>query len=65
MMITSLSEQQEIVTRIEQEQQLVNGNKQLIELYEQKIKDEINKLWQAAPKEYEMTEEKLSIAAEE
>ena len=60
-----LSEQQQIVTRIEQEQQLVNGNKQLISLYEQKIKDEINKLWQAEPKEYEMTQEKLSIAAEE
>ena len=41
-----LSEQQQIVTRIEQEQQLVNGTKQLISLYEQKIKEEINKLWQ-------------------
>ncbi len=60
-----LSEQQQIVTRIEQEQQLVNGNKKLISLYEQKIKDEINKLWQAEPKEYEMPQEKLSIAAEE
>ena len=51
------------------------GNKKLISLYEQKIKDEINKLWQAEPKEpasakatagkYEMPQEKLSIAAEE
>lgn len=63
--LPSLSEQQQIITRIEQEQQLVNGNKQLIALYEQKIKDEINKLWQAEPKEYEMPQEKLSIAAEE
>lgn len=41
-----LSVQKEIVNRIEQEQQLVNANKELIKLYEQKIKDEINKLWQ-------------------
>jgi hypothetical protein len=45
--------------------QLVNGNKQLIEIFEQKIKDEINKLWQAAPKEYAMPEESLSMAVEE
>ena len=43
--IPSLEEQQQIVNRIEQEQQLVNSNEQLIALYEQKIKDEINKLW--------------------
>lgn len=61
----SFDEQQEIVKRIEEEQALVNSNKKLIEIFEQKIKDEINKLWQAAPKEYAMPEEKLSIAAEE
>jgi type I restriction enzyme M protein len=60
-----ISVQQEIVKRIEGEQALVNSNKKLIEIFEQKIKDEINKLWQAAPKEYAMPEEKLSIAAEE
>jgi len=43
--------QHEIAKRIEQEQQLVNANKQLIELFEQKIKDEINKLWHTAPME--------------
>lgn len=43
--------QQQIVSRIEQEQQLVNANKELIKIYEQKIKDEINKLWQPAKKE--------------
>jgi len=37
--------QQQIVARIEQEQQLVAANKQLIELYEQKIKDRIGKVW--------------------
>ncbi|MBW8051528.1 MAG: N-6 DNA methylase [Cytophagales bacterium] len=63
--IPTLEEQQQIVKRIEEEQALVNSNKQLIEIFEQKIKDEINKLWQAAPKEYAMPEEKLSIAAEE
>ena len=38
--------QQQIVNRIEQEQQLVNANKELIKLYEQKIKDEIEKVWE-------------------
>lgn len=70
-----ISVQQEIVKRIETEQALVNSNKKLIEIFEQKIKDEINKLWHlpaeasaqagAAPKEYAIPEEKLSIAAEE
>ncbi len=63
--LPTISEQQEIVKRIEQEQQLVNGSKQLIAIFEQKIKDEINKLWKQEPKEYATAEEKLSIAAEE
>jgi len=58
-----LSEQQQIVRRIEEEQALVNGNKKLIALYEQKIKDEINKLWEKEPVEY-VTEEGFSVAAE-
>jgi len=37
--------QQEIVARIEREQSLVNSNKELITIFEAKIKDEINKLW--------------------
>ncbi len=37
--------QESIVARIEEEQALVNANKKLIELFEQKIKDEIGKLW--------------------
>ncbi len=56
--------QQQIVNLIEQEQQLVNANKELIKIYEQKIKDEINKLWQPAAKEYVVEEEKLTVAAE-
>ncbi len=38
--------QETIVNQIENEKKLINANKELIKLYEQKIKDEINKLWQ-------------------
>jgi len=41
-----LEEQKQIVAQIEREQQLVNANRELISIYEQKIKDEINKLWE-------------------
>lgn len=37
--------QQQIVSQIEKEQALVNANKELIAIYEQKIKDRINKVW--------------------
>jgi type I restriction enzyme M protein len=37
--------QNKIVAQIEKEQELVNANKQLIEIYEQKIKDRIAKVW--------------------
>jgi len=37
--------QRQIVYQIEKEQELVNANKQLIELFEQKIKDRIAKVW--------------------
>ena len=40
-----LETQRQIVSRIEKEQELVNANKQLIELFEQKIKDRIAKVW--------------------
>lgn len=43
--LPSLPEQEEIILRIEKEQQLVNANKELIEAFEQKIKNEITKLW--------------------
>ena len=62
--LPSLLTQQQIVNCIEQEQQLVNANKELIKIYEQKIKDEINKLWQPAAKEYVVEEEKLLAVAE-
>ncbi|MBN1234107.1 MAG: restriction endonuclease subunit S [Candidatus Coatesbacteria bacterium] len=41
-----LSIQQEIVSRIEEEQKLVDANKRLIEIFEQKIKDKINEVWE-------------------
>ncbi|MBN2747263.1 MAG: type I restriction enzyme HsdR N-terminal domain-containing protein [Bacteroidales bacterium] len=37
--------QSQIVAQIEKEQELVNANKQLIEIFEQKIKDRIGKVW--------------------
>ena len=40
-----LSVQQEIVAQIEAEQEMVNANKKLIDIYEQKIKDKINEVW--------------------
>jgi type I restriction enzyme M protein len=39
------STQEEIVTQIEEEQELVNANKKLIAIYEQKIKDKISEVW--------------------
>lgn len=43
--IPSISEQEAIVSNIENELQLVKSSKKLITVFEQKIKDEINKLW--------------------
>ena len=45
--IPDLPIQQAVVERIEQEQKLVDANRQLIALYEQKIKDRIAKIWKA------------------
>ncbi len=49
--------QQQIVSQIEKEQALVNANKQLIEIFEQKIKDRIAKVWGADKKEGVVYEE--------
>jgi len=43
--LPSLEEQQTIVTAIEEEMQLVNANKRLIEIFEQKIKTKIGEVW--------------------
>jgi len=40
-----LSTQKEIVAQIEAEQKMVNVNKKLIEIYEQKVKDKIGEVW--------------------
>ena len=37
--------QQEIVAQIQAEQEMVNGNKRLIAVYEKKIKDKIAEVW--------------------
>lgn len=59
--------QQQIVTQIEKEQALINANKQLIEIFEQKIKDRIAKVWGADKKEVKLYEENnlVTMAAEE
>ncbi len=54
----SFTEQQTIVKAIEEELQLVNANKRLVEIFEQKIKTKIGEVW--GVKE----EETLSMAAE-
>jgi type I restriction enzyme M protein len=43
--IPPIEEQQSIVKTIEEEIQLVNANKRLIEIFEQKIKDKISEVW--------------------
>jgi type I restriction enzyme M protein len=43
--LPSLEEQQTIVKAIEEELQLVNANKRLIEIFEQKIKTKIGEVW--------------------
>lgn len=43
--LPAIHEQQRIVGEIEEEMQLVNANKRLIEIFEQKIKDKISEVW--------------------
>jgi len=43
--IPSIETQKHIVTKLEKEQELVNSNKMLIDIYEQKIKDKIAEVW--------------------
>ncbi len=46
--LPDIEAQLRIVTQIEKEQKMVNANKQLIEIFEQKIKDRISKVWGAS-----------------
>ncbi|MBS7787969.1 N-6 DNA methylase [Flavobacterium sp. CYK-55] len=50
--------QQQIISQIENEQKLVNANKELIAIYEQKIKDRIGKVW--GEKEQKVVSKKVS-----
>ncbi len=43
--LPAIEEQTQIVEQIEREQALVNANKELISIFEQKIKDKINAVW--------------------
>ncbi|WP_298308615.1 N-6 DNA methylase [Flavobacterium sp.] len=43
--VPTIETQQQIVSQIEKEQALVNANKELIAIYEQKIKDRIGRVW--------------------
>jgi len=43
--LPDIDTQLQIVAQIEKEQELVNANKQLIDIFEQKIKDRIAKVW--------------------
>lgn len=47
--IPSIEVQHRIVSQIVKELALLNANKELIEIFEQKIKDRIGKVWGAAP----------------
>jgi restriction endonuclease S subunit len=61
----SIEIQRQIVSQIEKEQSLVNANKELIEIFEQKIKDRIAKVWGEKKKEYVMEDEVWSMVAED
>jgi restriction endonuclease S subunit len=43
--VPSIESQKEIVAKIQEEEQLVNANKKLVEIFEQKIKERIAKVW--------------------
>lgn len=61
--LPNFSTQRQIVSRIEKEHELVNANKQLIQIFEQKIKDRIAKVW-GVEKTVKLHEQELSLAAE-
>ncbi|MPN04293.1 hypothetical protein SDC9_151529 [bioreactor metagenome] len=41
-----IEQQNNLISEIEKEKNLIEANKRIIEVFEQKIKDEINKLWE-------------------
>jgi restriction endonuclease S subunit len=54
--LPTYDEQADVVEQIENEQQLVSVNKQLINIFEQKIKDKINEVWGVMPEPTEVKE---------
>lgn len=65
--LPEIETQRQIVAQIEKEQALVNANKQLIEIFERKIKDRIAKVWGEDKKEvreYQREEVELGMVAE-
>ena len=57
--------QSQIISLIEKEQALVNANKELIQIFEQKIKDRIAKVWGTTVAPTSTSEEEnLTMAAE-
>lgn len=65
--VPPIEEQQTIVQAIEEEMQLVNANKRLIEIFEQKIKDRIARVWGVEESEenvYPEVEIPVAMAAE-
>jgi type I restriction enzyme M protein len=59
--LPSLEEQQTIVKTIEEEMQLVNANKRLFEIFEQKIKTKIGEVWGVKEEPVEANEEVETI----
>jgi type I restriction enzyme M protein len=59
--LPDIETQRQIVAQIEREQELVNASKQLIEIFEQKIKDRIARVW---GEEKTGEEPALNVAAE-
>lgn len=66
--IPPLDTQRQIVSQIEKEQELVHANKQLIKIFEHKIKDRISKVWgtpsEADINRYKTPDEQINLAAE-
>ena len=44
--VPNLTEQQRIITGIEHEEMMINTNRELIQIYEQKTKDKIAEVWE-------------------
>ena len=43
--VPNILEQEMIIEKVNEERNIIEGNKKLIEIYTQKIQDRINKIW--------------------